>query len=166
MIQTRTLAPAARLADDGHDGLDETTFAPPPKDHQHDINRPSLLDYNVECFREILHWRDNDGKNAFDWASELGTGPDNLALEALMGAELRLAKRKQHIRNAYVCSVPPCLLSSTSLSTHTCPAWHVCVCVCVCMCVCVCVCACLVCRVLCDVGVVGVSLCVHVCVCL
>ena len=60
MIQTRTLAPAARLADDGHDGLDETTFAPPPKDHQHDINRPSLLDYNVECFREILHWRDND----------------------------------------------------------------------------------------------------------
>ena len=64
------------------------------------MSAPSLLDYNVECFREILHWRDNSGKNAFDWAAEAGSASDNLVLDALMGAETRLAERKQHIRNA------------------------------------------------------------------
>lgn len=82
--------------------MDEATFAPPPKDHNGQIQAPTLLDYNVECFREILHWRDNEGKNAFDWASSHGHGTDNLTLDALMGAEHRLAVRKQHIRNSCV----------------------------------------------------------------
>ena len=92
-LPNRTLAPAARLADEGGDGLDENTFAPPA---QHiSLSNPTLLDQNIECFRELLHWKDNTKKSAFDWALELGNH-NNLTLDALMCAEERYAAAPPH----------------------------------------------------------------------